>query len=147
MLIEVKKLMEFPDRTLSQMTIDGKHFCFVLEDGHRDIKVAGETRIDAGLYDVVQRTVGGFYEDYRAKFGHKFSIQIKDVPNFEQILIHIGNFPKDTRGCLLIGYDIATATPGRAVQLQRSTDCYKVFYILVEAAFRRKEAVQIKITR
>jgi hypothetical protein len=147
MLIEVKKIMEFPDRTLSQMTIDGKHFCFVLEDGHRDVKVAGETRIGEGLYDVVQRTIGGFYEDYRAKFGHKFSIQIKDVPNFEQILIHIGNFPKDTRGCLLIAYDIiTTATPTR-VELRRSTDCYKVFYILVEAAFRRKEAVQIKITR
>lgn len=147
MLIEVTKILEFPDRTISTLSIDGNHFCFVLEDGYKEEKVPGETRIEGGIYNIVKRTFGGFFKDYNQKFGHKFSIQIENVPGFEDVLIHIGNFPENTRGCLLIAFDLATTQTNAKIQLQRSTDCYKIFYSLVSAAFRKKEQVQIRITR
>ena len=28
---------------------------------------------------------------------------VKDVPNRDYILFHIGNFPKNTKGCILVG--------------------------------------------
>lgn len=45
---------------------------------------------------------------------------VLDVPGFKAIEMHIGNFPRDTEGCLLVGLD---RRPGMVL---RSADAFKV---------------------
>lgn len=118
------------------MRIDGAFFCFILEDGYRAIKEAGNTRIPDGRYRIVKRTVGSFYERYQKAYGHKFAIQVENVPDFEFILIHTGNTVSDTRGCQLTG-DTAGKEPGGNffIQAGKSSPAYCRFYDIVEAAF------------
>ena len=67
--------------------------CYTLEDERRALKVKGETRVPAGTYKLALRKEGGFDARYKKKYPgiHKGMIQVMDVPNFEYILIHIGN--------------------------------------------------------
>jgi hypothetical protein len=85
----------------------GKHefLCYTLEDEHRDEKIYGETRVPQGRYRITLRTVGGFHNKYSKKFPdiHKGMLWVRDVPDFEYILIHVGNTDEDTAGCLLVG--------------------------------------------
>lgn len=80
--------------------------CDTLEDVHRDVKVPGETRIPAGVYELRLRAEGGKYKKYLDRFGEwqrPGMLHVTNVPGFEWILIHPGNTPKDTEGCLLVG--------------------------------------------
>ena len=85
---------------------DGKRefLCYTLEDEHRDVKKYGETRVPAGTYNITLRTVGGFHGRYLKKYGemHKGMLWVREVPNFEYILIHTGNTDEHTAGCLLL---------------------------------------------
>lgn len=91
--------------TDGMLFIDDQFSCFTIEDGERKVKIKGETRIPDGTYNITLRTEGGFHERYKARYGskHKGMLWVRHVPNFEYILIHIGNDPSDTSGCLLVG--------------------------------------------
>jgi len=55
------------------------------------------SRIPSGTYKVKKRT--------SKKFGHHF--HITDVPNRSVVLVHPGNYYKDTEGCILLGQRFA----------------------------------------
>ena len=57
-------------------------------------------------------------------------LQVLDVPNFEYILIHVGNHEDDTAGCLLVGN---TANNNRLNKgfIGDSTNAYREMYIKV----------------
>jgi hypothetical protein len=78
--------------------------CFTLEDEARATKMPGRTRIPAGTYPVELRREGGFHARYAARFPafHLGMLWLKDVPGFQWILLHLGNEPKDTEGCILL---------------------------------------------
>ena len=125
--------------------IDDKFECFTLEDTYREQKVKGETRIPNGTYKVELREVGGFHNKYLAKYGdtfHKGMLWVKDVPNFEYILIHVGNTDDNTEGCLLVG---STADKDKSF-IGASGNAYKDFYPKVVAAFENNEEVTITYT-
>lgn len=109
MRLEVLRFSSQKDSTLGLLfdITDGdrKFMCYTLEDEHRDVKVMHETRIPAGTYDITFRTVGGFHSKYSKRFPdtHKGMLWVRNVPNFEYILIHAGNDDDDTSGCLLVG--------------------------------------------
>jgi hypothetical protein len=149
MLLELKPIEETPNSTVSSLHVDGVFCCFILEDGYRAIKVAGETRIPAGVYSIVQRKVGTFFNRYSKKFGHFFVPEIIGIANFLYILFHMGNTTKDTRGCLLCGMAIEydEATGNYFIPAGRSTSAYLKLYRLLSAAFNRGEAVQIVVDR
>lgn len=73
-----------------------------LEDTVREIegepveswKINGETAIPRGRYKVVWNWSNHF---------QRFLPQLLDVPGFDGIRIHSGNFSKDTEGCILLG--------------------------------------------
>ena len=46
-----------------------RFLCYTLEDEHREVKVAGETRIPSGTYRITLRTTGGFHGRYLSKYG------------------------------------------------------------------------------
>ena len=84
----------------------GKRFlCYTLEDEHRVLKVRGETRIPAGIYNIKLRTEGGVHQRYDKKYPgiHRGMLHVVDVPGFEYILIHTGNTDEHTAGCLIVG--------------------------------------------
>lgn len=102
------KLQRFSDNgnsTLGLLFIDNKFFCYTLEDEYRQEKVKGETRIPAGKYQlIINNELSPLTEKYRSKF-HWFEnhIQLKDVPGFNNVYIHIGNYDTNTDGCILVG--------------------------------------------
>lgn len=78
--------------------------CYVLEDEYREEKVIGETRIDAGLYEIKKRQeLTPLTKRYREKFDwFDYHLELQAVPRHDFIYIHIGNDEKDTAGCLLV---------------------------------------------
>lgn len=80
--------------TVGRLYADGRYVCDTLEDEVREVKVAGRTAIPAGRYRVVVNV--------SPKFGRELP-RLLDVPGFEGILIHRGNTPEDTAGCILVG--------------------------------------------
>ena len=126
---------------------DGKRqfLCYTLEDEYREDKVGGETRIPSGTYEVTLRTVGGFHGRYERKYGemHKGMLWVRDVPNFEYILIHTGNTDEHTAGCLLLG-DSQQANFGNSDGfVGSSTQAYKRVYPSVAKALEENEKVKI----
>ena len=56
----------------------------------------GISCIPKGVYEVVKRHT----EKSKYKYEH---LHILDVPDRELILMHIGNYPKNSKGCILLG--------------------------------------------
>jgi hypothetical protein len=83
-----------------------KFICYTLEDTCRDwnrdgdlddkgeAKVFGETAIPSGTYEMEFRYSPGF------KINTPHLLNVKD---YKYILIHPGNGPKDSKGCILVG--------------------------------------------
>ena len=122
-----------------------KFLCYTLEDEHREDKVMGETRIPSGTYNITLRTVGGFHGRYEKKYGemHKGMLWVRDVPNFEYILIHTGNTDEHTAGCLLLG-DSQQANFGSSNgMVGSSVNAYKRVYPPIAKALEEGESVSI----
>ena len=118
------------DDTLGLLYRNGEFVCFTLEDEAREVKVAGETRIPKGKYQLEVRQFGGTHARYKEKFPefHEGMVEIKDVPNFTDILIHIGNTDEHTAGCLLVG-DSAHENITKAGTIGSSAKAYERMYI------------------
>ena len=89
MKLKLERLYLKPDYTIGKLYIDGKYFCDTLEK-----KIPGRTAIPAGRYEVIV--------NISPKFCRKLP-RLLNVPGFEGILIHRGNTPEDTAGCILVG--------------------------------------------
>ena len=49
-----------------------------------------------GVYEVEKRNTN------KSKYKYEH-LHIKGVPNRELILVHVGNYPKNSKGCILVG--------------------------------------------
>lgn len=97
MIVEVHRLWMTPRSTIGEMLIDGRFFCYTLEDVARPAgspKVPGKTAIPIGSYRLVI--------DHSVRFG-KMMPHVLNVPGFQGIRIHAGNAAADTEGCILLG--------------------------------------------
>ena len=103
--IYLNPVRETSASTISVLNIDGDDVCYVLEDGYNKIKIPKQTRIPAGRYRLAFRTEGTHNDRYKKMYPdwHVGMIELQDVPDFQHILIHIGNTVNDTDGCLLVG--------------------------------------------
>ena len=105
--------------TIGELFIGGTKICDTLEPVDRLLsasmpleelrkkKFAGQTAIPTGAYQVRIDIVSPKYanDDSYTFCGGRVP-RIMDVPAFDGVLIHIGNFPFDTAGCVLVGdYD------------------------------------------
>jgi hypothetical protein len=87
--------------TLGALYVDDVWTCWTLEDPIRETaepveawKIAGDTAIPEGIYDVVVT--------WSSRFDRLLPL-IRNVPGFTGIRIHTGNTAVDTSGCLLVG--------------------------------------------
>lgn len=145
MLLKTTILHETHAATISMLEIDNVFFGFICEDGFRKTKVPDETRIAGGKYKIIQATTGKFYTNYKRRFGHTWVPCLLNVPDFQGILIHIGNGPEDSRGCLLVGR--SWAFNGNSHYVAESATAYQKLYDTLNAAFNRKEEVWIEVDR
>lgn len=104
------------DYTIGKLYIDGEYFCDILEDTDRGItqndnitkiksvKVYGKTAIPKGTYYIDLDTVSPKFKDklWAIQYDGKIP-RLKEVPGFDGVLIHPGNTPNETLGCLLCG--------------------------------------------
>lgn len=84
--------------TLGELSVDGKHFCYTVEDKVRadnEVKVFGKTAIPYGTYNVEMTMSNRFKVIMPLLIG---------VKGFEGVRIHAGNTSADTEGCLILGY-------------------------------------------
>jgi len=130
---------DFTSGLLFDVTDGRKFLAYTLEDEYREEKVKGETRIPSGTYKITLRTTGGFHARYTKKYGsmHKGMLWVRDVPNFEYILIHTGNTDEHTAGCLLVGDTQKDGFTGA------STLAYKRIYPPIAEVLERGEEVTI----
>ena len=105
MKLQVVRTQFGTDATNGLLFVDGLFECYTLEDQYQAVKVMHETCIPEGTYDIKFRTVGGFHEKYKKRYGndHYGMLHLQDVPNFTYILIHQGNSDEHTSGCLILG--------------------------------------------
>ncbi len=125
------------DRTIGSLYVNSKWFCYTLEDLDRHLetggtKAPGMTAIPRGKYKIVM---------YPSKHFGAMMPCLLDVPQFTGIMIHPGNTPKDTEGCILLG-------KGRDVisnNLVESKLAFNAFLDILTNAFLRKEEVWIEV--
>ena len=147
MKLIVVRINDNRENTLCKLFIDGKFHCYTLEDTWRPFKIKHATRIPAGTYKIDFRTEGKFYDRYsnhrnqKIRELHKGMLWIKDVPNYQYILIHIGNYARDTSGCLLVGKNYSFN--GKERMITQSTNTYLRLYEVVINAMKRKEDITI----
>jgi hypothetical protein len=93
---------KLPTMTLGKVYIDTKFFAYSLEDPVRPkgVIVPNDTAIPAGRYEVVWEKSPRLSRKHGYDF---FTPRLVGVPGFLGILIHVGNFPRDTEGCVLMG--------------------------------------------
>jgi len=147
MKIKVQRFSENNESTVGLLFIDDVFYCFTLEDEGRAVKVFNETRIPSGTYKIGYRKVGGHHERYLKRFGnnvHYGMLEIKDVPNFKYILIHIGNDDDDTSGCVIVG-DICHNNIDADGYIGKSAVAYVRIYKLISKALEQGEEVSIQI--
>lgn len=116
MKLKVDRVARKPGYTIGKMYVDGAYFCDTLEDVDRGLrqdmpveeirrqKVGGVTAIPAGTYRVRMDVVSPKYSQYGVYRPIEGKVpRLEGVPGYEGVLIHIGNFPEDTEGCILVG--------------------------------------------
>ena len=117
--------------------------CFTLEDAYRTEKVKGQTRIPAGLYELELKAIGTSRFDTRGwnmpPLRYHGMLRVKDVPGFQEILVHPGNSDEDTEGCILVGL-VSNLVVG---QVQSSAAAYIKIYQPVADLIKKGERVTI----
>jgi len=110
-------------------------FCHTIEDEYRKVKVAGETRIPSGIYELkILKVENDWVSRHRAKYNLNgdnwfvYPIEVTNVQGFSGILIHVGYGEKDTEGCILLDDTIGNNTTDAGYIGSRSMEAVKRFY-------------------
>ena len=139
--------------TMSNLYIDGKWFCNVLEDADRNLddsmsedmikllKIPSITAIPRGTYEITLDVVSpkfSRYDFYKEVCDGKLP-RLKNVKGFDDILVHCGSTDKNSSGCLLVGLNKIKG------QLVASKETFKQLYQLLQDRKNNGEKITIKI--
>lgn len=153
MEIKVERKWKKETYTIGRLYINGKFFCNTLEDMDRGLKqsdpittiqkkkVYGETAIPTGKYKIEMDVVSPKYSAvkwYQDLCKGKMP-RLLNVPGFEGVLIHPGNTPLDTFGCILVGENKVKG------KLINSRETFKNLYKQLRTAADNKEEITIEI--
>lgn len=78
---------------IGELWIAGERFCYTMEPPERPKEIKPRA-VPLGTYDVKIRWSGHWA---------RLMPHVEGVPDFEEIEIHPGNFPKNSHGCLMVG--------------------------------------------
>lgn len=123
-----------PGYTIGRLEVNGQFVCNTMEPTWRDLttepKVMGQTAIPEGLYLVDM----SWSQKMRGR--RPFLI---GVPQFVGVMIHEGNIPSQTQGCILLGENSVRG------MVKNSRHYVNHVCQLVEEAERRGERVVIRV--
>lgn len=135
MKLELKRIFKGPKYTIGKLYVDNQYICDTLEDTDRGLKqtdplssiqkkkVYGQTAIPTGTYGITLNVISPKFKDRSwAKFCNGKLPRLLNVPGYDGVLIHVGNKPEDTLGCILVGYNKIKG------QLINSTEAFKKLY-------------------
>lgn len=81
--------------------------------------------IPCGIYSVKKRW----------SLSHGYHFQVLNVPNRDMILIHTGNFKKNSLGCVLVGTNFAFLDADKEPDIINSRKAMKALYALMPKTF------------
>ena len=151
MKLLLKRIALKPTYTIGWLYIDGQKVCDTIEDAVRDLnkngqfdngekKVYAETAIPYGTYDITLKIQSPKYKDRaQYKFCDGYLPRLLNVPEFDGILIHIGNTAEDSAGCILVGENKEVG------KVLNSTATFRRVYEMLKTASDRGEPIQIEI--
>ena len=152
MELVLKRTFKGPNYTIGQLYVNGVYECDTLEDTDRGLtssmtvqeiaskKLYGETAIPTGTYKIDMNTVSPKFKDRSwAKFCGGKLPRLLEVKGYSGVLIHVGNKPADTLGCILVGDNKIKG------QVINSTSTFQQLYHLMLGASVRGESLTIKI--
>lgn len=140
---------------IGRLSIDGQFFCHTLEPydfGHtidtpnteiqRQKKIC-PCAIASGKYMIALHIWSPSFgkQDFYRDNCSGFLPRLMGVPGREGILIHCGNSPRDTNGCILVGENVKVGW----VSDSRAT--FIKLYRLMKAAARNYEGIHVKVFR
>lgn len=136
----VNRTTRTPNSTIGEFSVNGNFFSYCLEPTDRGltsdmtlqqiaaIKVQNQTCIPTGTYQVTS---------YNSPKNKREVPLLEDVPGFAFVEIHVGNYPRDTDACLLLG------STESADFIGNSRDTIQKFYDLFFPALNNGEAISI----
>lgn len=149
MELELRRIARRETYTIGRLYVDGVRFCDTLEDTDRGLrqdmalpvlrakKRKGITAIPTGRYRVTLGVKSPKYSQRKAyDFCKGYVPRLINVPGYEGVLIHIGNYPKDTEGCILVGKNTKVGA------VLESAATFRELYALLQTA---KEPIYITI--
>lgn len=152
MELKVKRKAKRETYVIGDLSIDEVFFSNTLEDTDRgltsdmsdeeikEIKQKGITAIPTGRYKVVMNVQSPKFSKYKQyEFCKGYLPRLVDVPGYEGVLIHIGNYPKDTDGCILVGKNTVKGA------VMESTATFKKLYDILKNADEAGEDIYITI--
>lgn len=132
MKLNLKRVDCTDKSSIGILTCEDEFLCYTLEDAMRDVKIQDKTAIPLGTYKIIV--------DYSPRFD-KLMPHLLDVPNFTGIRMHIGNYPEDTDGCILVGY-----VKGRDF-IGQSRVAFDNILSLINIALKKGEEIIITISK
>lgn len=148
----LKRIAKKKDYTIGRLYVDGKLFCDTLEDTDRGlsdtqsveqvlaVKVKGKTAIPTGRYEITMNVVSPKYSK-RKQYdfcGGKLP-RLLEVKGYQGVLIHCGNTPKDTEGCILVGQNKVVG------QVINSMATFKNLYKILDKANKGGDKITLTI--
>jgi len=134
MNITLKRIAKQATYTIGRLSVDGEYLCDTLEPKVRNLKkekkVPGRTAIPAGTYRLL------ITKSYRFR---RWLPLLMDVPQFQGIRIHAGNYPEDTQGCILVGWN------RKRGMVVNSRSALQMLMMRLTAALDRGETLHISI--
>ena len=139
--------------TISNLTIDGKWFCNVLEDTDgglddsmsiteiKKLKKPSITAIPRGTYEITLDVISPKYctnSFYKQVCNGKVP-RLLNVKGFEGILIHAGNTDKDSTECLLVCINLERG------KVLKSQETFRKLYKMLSEAKLKGEYIHITI--
>lgn len=143
--LTVLRYIDDGESTLGLLFLRKKFFAYTLEDTFREEKVAGKTRVPEGIYPLdFNKNLTPLTQQYqKSRPWFDYHLEVKNIPGFKNVYVHVGNTHKDTEGCLLIADGIDAASTSKMITYSRKA--YERFYKTISALLKSGEEVQISI--
>ena len=155
MKLLLKRIYTCSTYTIGNLYIDNVYVCDTLEDTDRmlddsmkeekilSIKIKDQTAIPTGTYNILMNVVSPKYskKQYYLNVCNGKVPRLDNVKGYAGVLMHVGNYAKDTSGCILLGYN---RQKGAVLDSKKA---FEKVYKILKAAYDNGKKIDITILR